>query len=88
MDDELEGEDLVEAILLEKQKEFAGEGVRLFDLKRLGKALVKKGNFGVGTSVIIQPDDYRWLLPIPQSEYKYNDNITQNNPGWPFIKTE
>ena len=88
LDDELEGEDLVEAILLEKQKEFAGEGVRLFDLKRHGKALVKKGNFGVGTSVTIQPDDYRWLLPIPQSEYKYNDNITQNNPGWPFIKTE
>lgn len=88
LDDELEGEDLVEAILLEKQKEFAGEGVRLFDLKRHGKSLVKKGNFGMGTSVTIYPDDYRWLLPIPQSEYKYNDNITQNNPGWPFIKTE
>ena len=88
LDEELKGDELIEAILMEKQKEFAGEGVRLFDLKRHGKALVKKGNFGTGTSVSIKPDDYRWQFPIPQSEYKYNDKITQNNPGWPFIKTE
>jgi hypothetical protein len=88
LDDTLDGEELIDAILSEKQKEFAGEGIRYFDLKRRGKTLVKKGNFGVGTSVTIQQDDYRWLFPIPQSEYKYNDKITQNNPQWPFIKTE
>ena len=88
LDAGLEGEELIEAILHEKQKEFAGEGVRLFDLKRHCKRLVKKGNFGEGTAVTIGADDYRWLFPIPQSEYKYNDKITQNNPQWPFIKTE
>ena len=88
LDEALTGEELIEAILREKQKEFAGEGVRLFDLKRHGKTLVKKDKFGTGTAVTIKPDDYRWLFPIPQSEYKYNDKITQNNPQWPFIKTE
>lgn len=88
LDESLSGDALIEAILHEKQKEFAGEGVRLFDLKRHGKTLVKKGNFGAGTITTIQPTDYRWLFPIPQSEYKYNDKITQNNPQWPFIKTE
>lgn len=87
LDEGLRDEALLEAILLEKQKEFAGEGCRLFDLKRLGRQLQRKTNFGAGTSATIQPDDYRWLFPIPASEYKYNDKITQNNPGWPFIKT-
>ena len=88
LDDSLTGDALIEAILAEKQKEFAGEGVRIFDLKRNGKKLVKKGRYGEGTSSIIEADDYRWLLPIPQSEYRYNDKITQNNPQWPFIKTD
>ena len=88
LDDSLAGEVLIESILAEKQKEFAGEGVRFFDLKRHGKTLTKKGNFGTGVSASIRPDDYRWLFPIPQSEYRYNDKITQNNPQWPFIKTD
>jgi hypothetical protein len=88
LDESLEGDAIIEAILAETQKEFAGEGVRFFDLKRHDRQLSKKGNFGTGTSVTIQPGDYRWLFPIPQSEYRYNDKITQNNPGWPFIKTE
>ena len=89
LDDSLAGDELVDAILAEKQKEFAGEGVRLFDLKRHGKQLTKKGRLGTGAGAeTIRPRDYRWLFPIPQSEYRYNDNITQNNPQWPFIKTE
>jgi hypothetical protein len=31
----------------------------------------------------IKVDDYRWCFPIPRSEYKYNENITQNE-GWPL----
>ena len=88
LDYSLEGEELVEAILEQKQKEFAGEGVRIFDLKRIGRPLKRMTNFGTGISSTISADDYRWLFPIPQSEYKYNDKITQNNPQWPFIKTE
>ena len=84
----LEGDELVEEILFQKQKEFAGEGIRIFDLKRHGSTLKRMTNFGSGVSSTISADDYRWLFPIPQSEYKYNDKISQNNPGWPFIKTE
>ena len=88
LDESLEGEGLIEEILNQKQKEFAGEGVRYFDLKRHGKPMKKYSSYGTSVSQTIQPGDYRWLLPIPQSEYKYNDKITQNNPQWPFIKTE
>ena len=87
LDSELEGDALIEAILEEKHKEFVGEGVRYFDLKRLGKPLTRHKNLGAGVSATIQPDDYRWLFPIPESEYKYNDLMDQN-PQWPFIKTE
>ena len=88
LDESLEGDALIEAILEQKQKEFAGEGVRIFDLKRIGKPLKRMTNFGAGVSSTVSADDYRWLFPIPQSEYKYNDKITQNNPQWPFIKAE
>lgn len=87
LDESLEGEALIEAILSEKHKEFVGEGVRYFDLKRLGKPLRRHKNMGAGVVAVIQPDDYRWLFPIPESEYKYNDLMDQN-PEWPFIKTE
>ena len=87
LDTSLRGDELIEAILKEKHKEFVGEGVRYFDLKRLGKPLNRYKNYGAGVSSVIQPDDYRWLFPIPESEYKYNDLMDQN-PEWPFIKTE
>ena len=87
LDDSLEGDALIDAILREKHKEFVGEGVRYFDLKRIGKPLQRYKNLGAGVSAVIQPDDYRWLFPIPESEYKYNDLMDQN-PEWPFIKTE
>lgn len=87
LDDSLEGDSLIEAILEEKHKEFVGEGVRYFDLKRLAKPLQRHKNLGAGVSSTVKPDDYRWLFPIPESEYKYNDLMDQN-PEWPFIKTE
>ena len=88
LDESLGGAALIEAILTEKQKEFVGEGVRYFDLKRHGGPLERKKMFGTGTTLTVRSNDYRWLFPIPQSEYKYNDKITENNPKWPFIKTE
>ena len=87
LDGSLEGNALIEAILAEKQKEFVGEGVRYFDLKRLGKPLDRYKNMGASVSATIAADDYRWLFPIPESEYKYNDLMDQN-PDWPMIKTE
>ena len=87
VDDSLEGEALIEAILVQKHKEFVGEGVRYFDLKRLAKPLKRYKNLGTSLNSTIAADDYRWLFPIPEAEYKYNDMMDQN-PEWPFIKTE
>ncbi len=87
IDDSLYGEELIEEILRQKQKEFVGEGVRYFDLKRLNRPLDRYKNLGAGVSSTIMSGDYRWLFPIPASEYRYNDYMDQN-PQWPMIKTE
>lgn len=89
LDVTLEGDALVEAILMEKQKEFVGEGIRYFDLKRTGGKLDRYDASGKLSSSVGE-DDYRRLFPIPQSEYKYNDSITEanQNPGWSFDRTE
>ncbi len=71
--------DLVDAILQEKYKEFVGEGTNLFDLKRTHVTLYRLNTWGLAKTSRIENGDYRWTLPIPASEYKYNDNITQND---------
>lgn len=80
----LQGEKLIQAILEEKYREFVGEGRNIFDLKRTHKNQLKRtGAWGKGTQGEISPEDYRWTLPIPASEYKYNKSINQNR-GWPI----
>lgn len=69
---------LLNIILAEKQKEFIGEPVRFFDLKR---NLLPIQRILSGTTLTIQPTDMRWTLPIPASEKRYNPAITQNT-GW------
>ena len=89
MDENLSGDNLVNAILAEKQKEFVGEGTRYFDLKRTGVPVVRYNEAG-SAAMTISVDDYRHLFPIPQSEYRYNDNITaeHQNPGWSYEVAE
>lgn len=78
----IQGEALVNRILEERRKEFVGEGVRYFDLKRWGNQILKRyTKYGTGAVSTIKADDYRWTLPIPASEYRYNELVTQN-PGW------
>lgn len=78
----LSGDALVKRILEEKRKEFAGEGSNYFDMKRNRPETLKRYSaYGTGSSVSIKKDDYRWTFPIPKSEYKYNDNVSQND-GW------
>lgn len=81
--DDLEGDRLVSAILLEKQREFAGEGTNLFDLKRTHAALPRLTRWGTSTATTISATDYRWTWPLSASEYKYNEQVTQNE-GWPI----
>ncbi len=78
--------DLVQVILREKMKEFSGEGVAYFDYKRLhNRSLERWNTWGQGTNATIRPEDYRWTFPIPRSEYRYNEAVTQNK-GWPLLR--
>ena len=84
LDEGLTGNALLQAIHLEKMKEFAGEGILYFDLKRLHSgSLSRLAKWGSSEDVKIESSDYRWCFPIPRSEYKYNENMTQNE-GWPL----
>lgn len=76
------------AILQERRKEFAYEGYRFVDLKRLGalagvsidrdvQDCSKYGSCGLSIT------DYRFTLPIPTAETNANDAIlSQQNPGY------
>lgn len=74
----LEGDALVDRIILERRKELAFEGNRLFDINRKGKDLVHIRSDD--TEVFEHPNN-RFIMPIPYSEMNSNDNIEQN-PGW------
>jgi len=63
-------DELIDAILQERRVEFAMEGHRFFDLRRLGRA----------TTVLGIPAE-RLLMPIPLAETDVNKNLTQN-PGY------
>jgi hypothetical protein len=69
----LAGNALLEEILLERMKEFVGEGQRFFDLKRYGRGILK-----TTPAVVVAFDDFRILPPIPQREVDGNPNLKQN----------
>jgi hypothetical protein len=76
------------AILLERRKELAFEGHRYLDIKRLAALAGNQGITRDNTDddIVDQPltlalTDYRFTLPIPQSEIAGNVNI-QQNPGY------
>ncbi len=71
-------------VLDEKNREFAFEGHRTFDLWRNGLPLVRQqANTGLEVSApaFIAADSYLRVYPIPQSELDTNPNITQA-PGY------
>ena len=73
---------LLQLILTDKQREFAGEGINFFDLKRTHlAALSRQTQWGTGTNNTISTGDYRWCFPIPVSEYRFNR--VEQNAGWP-----
>ncbi|MBS1572627.1 MAG: RagB/SusD family nutrient uptake outer membrane protein, partial [Bacteroidetes bacterium] len=80
-------------ILAERRIEFAFEGYRFLDIKRLGNlagqgidrspADYAQGSFNYpGADPVNMPlSSYKWALPIPQDEINVNPTITQN-PGY------
>lgn len=73
----ISGPDLFEEILLQKKLEFAFEGHRWFDLKRLGRDIVKSQPAAINLPFT----DTRILPAIPQREIDGNPNMRQN-PGY------
>jgi starch-binding outer membrane protein, SusD/RagB family len=67
---------LYEEIIRQRRIEFAFEGHRFFDLKRLGRDIVKAPHYNT-----VAFTDTRILAPIPQGEVDGNPNLRQN-PGY------
>jgi len=72
----LTGTALYEEILQQRRLEFAFEGHRWFDLKRLGRDVIKVGLFTGAAD--LQFTDGRVLANIPQREVDGNPNLVQN----------
>lgn len=73
------GSELLDEVLLERRKELAYEGQRLWDLMRRQQDVVRD-ECTSPICTIEYPDD-RFVLPIPSAETNANPNITQN-PGY------
>ncbi|SFC66824.1 SusD family protein [Parapedobacter composti] len=74
----LQGDALVERIILERRKELAFEGNRLFDINRKKMSLVHIQTNQIRT---FEYPNNRFIMPIPYAERNANPNI-QPNPGW------
>jgi len=64
-----------DAILNERRLEFVMEGSRYNDLRRFGKLVEAVEASGKEN---INPQDFHYLLPIPQRERDLNTKLTQN----------
>lgn len=65
-----------DAILLERNMEFLGEGIRNMDLMRLGLTIPGKDAGGMGLVAAIPPTSQSYFWPIPDSELSYNKLMT------------
>ncbi|TPD65763.1 RagB/SusD family nutrient uptake outer membrane protein [Flavobacterium microcysteis] len=71
-------------ILNERRKEFAFEGHRYLDLKRIGNEInvgisrLADDAFSFSAPTSLPASDYRFTLPIPRSEISANPTIAQN----------
>ena len=70
------GQDLIDAIILERRKEFAFEGDRIYDLTRRQLSWTKYRTFEAFT---VNWDNDQVYNPIPQIELDVNPNMIQNS---------
>ena len=68
--------DFYNAILLERNMEFLGEGIRNMDLMRLGLTIPGKDGFGFGSVAPIPVTSQSYFWPVPDSELSYNKLMT------------
>lgn len=74
----LTGAALVSLIMNERRVEFALEGFRFYDFKRLGQDVPKTAASGVST---LPYTDFRMLQQLPNDQVLLNSNLEQN-PGY------
>lgn len=72
------GQALIDLIMNERRVEFAFEGHRFFDLKRLGMDIPKTAAAGVAT---LPYNDFRVLQQLPNDQVRLNTLLRQN-PGY------
>lgn len=72
----------IDFILDERAREFAGEQLRWFDLKRTGKLIERVKKYNPAAALFIQ--DYHVLRPIPQVQIDGVENKSEftQNPGY------
>lgn len=71
----LTGNELYEEILKQRRIELAFEGHRFWDLKRLGRDIVKAPLYSGGDVLF---NEYKILAPLPTRELQTNANLVQN----------
>mgnify|MGYP000138524737 CR=1 FL=1 len=76
------GNALLAEVKIERRKELAFEGHRLFDLVRWQEDIVRMQTASPSTIATISYPDHRMVWPIPQDEIDANDNINENNVGY------
>ena len=79
----LSGQDLLNAIALERRKELFGEGHRWFDLKRTTRTLTRTDVVLGSTVLTLDPTAREWVWPIPQVEIDANASMaSQQTTGY------
>lgn len=73
--------DLIDAIMNERFKELPYEGHRFFDAKRRNLPITRLAVDAQGTALSLPAGNFRFLLPIPNSEIQANPLMVQN-PGY------
>ncbi|MDL2319709.1 RagB/SusD family nutrient uptake outer membrane protein [Alistipes sp. OttesenSCG-928-B03] len=82
---------LIEAIRLERRKEFYFEGFRWFDLRRYGMPRITHrylaGNGETIQTYVLAEKDPMYTIPLPQSVLLRNSNLKQNASATGSVRT-
>jgi hypothetical protein len=73
--------DLITAIMNERFKELPFEGHRFFDAKRRNLPIIRLAVDAQNNKITLESGNFRFLLPIPNSEIQANPLMVQN-PGY------
>ncbi|HRT48384.1 MAG TPA: RagB/SusD family nutrient uptake outer membrane protein [Bacteroidales bacterium] len=71
--------DFYDAILLERNIEFLGEGMRNLDIMRLSLTIPAKDGGAMGSVPAIAPGSATYIWPVPVNELNFNKLMTPNN---------